>query len=103
MSDNNPLTPKEIETLRMLAGGLTPQQIAAREYAGLRGGDLEFFRRDKCLRARIDHAMLVLQQRRNLEHLAFERLAGQHVGPRAAALLRSLVQYRGAVARRIVE
>ena len=32
--DDNPLTPKEIETLRMLAAGLTPQQIAAREYAG---------------------------------------------------------------------
>lgn len=30
----NPLTAKEIETLRMLAGGLTPKQIAAREYAG---------------------------------------------------------------------
>lgn len=28
----NPLTDKEVETLRMLAAGLTPQQIAARDY-----------------------------------------------------------------------
>lgn len=34
MSDENPLTPSEVETLRMLAGGLTNKQIAARERAG---------------------------------------------------------------------
>src|SRR6187397_982560 len=86
-----------------LLEGLSSRRSAVGFHAGFGRGDFELLWGDQRLRPRVDDTMLALQDGRQLLHLRFERLAGEHIDARAAAFARPAVEDHGSITRFIFE